>query len=488
MSKSNYLFLRDGRYYFRARLPAELVQALGKKELKRSLGTKSLTEAIKRSRPLVALISQLRTMSDSEKIFRQLHNIGLSPDKLTHKIGSISKSKAGYVIKDVDVNPASPEDVKALLAVIDALGAADEERLTKAPASSILLSQAVDAYIAHYTTLNNPPMLKKVKSVVKVLFIAIVGDKPINELKKQDLSKFFDEAQKLPPTWISSHLKGLSIAAIIEGNEKARLSLSTLKTPYKAAINGFLAWSFDRYKDIGFPEITITKHDITYLGETDEDGGNGQRAFKPDELRRLFECPETLKLANDWQNVHRYWLILVGLHTGARVREICQLNPITDIKEIGGVYCFCFQKISKEDDKSTADPEVVKSLKNKGSKRNVPIHPRLIDLGFLEYVKCLVEADARRFSPLFSVKNGNAGAEAGRQLIRYLKALNLRDETPGARIAGFHAFRHTFISYAHNYDIPNYWELSGHDDKNVPESAKIYRDDKDAPKLLELVE
>lgn len=485
MSKTNHLFRRDGRYYFRARLPAEIVRELGKKELKRSLGTKSLTEAIKRSRPLEALISQLRIMSDSEKILRQLRDAGLSPDKLTHKIGSISK--AGYVLRDIDVDPASPEEVEALLKVIDRIGAADEERLTKAPASSISLSEAIDRYISHYSTTDCPEMLSRIKVVMRTLFIAIVGDKPINEINKIDLITFFDQVQKLPRQWQSKYAKGLSISQIIKDNDGLPgLSENTVKTPYKAALTGFLGWGHSQLKDYGFPHLELTKHDITYRGNKRK-GDGSQRSFRLDELKVLFEGPEFHKLANSSRHIHKYWLLLIALYTGARIREICQLHPVTDIRDIEGVQCFCITEEIDPAELAIADPEVIKQLKTKGSERNVPIHPLLISMGFLEYVKCLREAGARRIFPLFSVKDGDAGANPGKWFINLLKSLNLRDETLGKKLSGHHAFRSTFITYAHNHDIANYWEITGHDDKDIPDTVKLYRGPKDAPKLLELI-
>jgi hypothetical protein len=53
--------------------------------------------------------------------------------------------------------------------------------------------------------------------------------------------------------------------------------------------------------------------------------------MRPDELKNLFEGAALAKIANTPRKVHQFWLPLVGLYTGARVNEICQLNPQTDI-------------------------------------------------------------------------------------------------------------------------------------------------------------
>ena len=72
-----------------------------------------------------------------------------------------------------------------------------------------------------------------------------------------------------------------------------------------------------------------------------------------------------------------FWMPLVGYFTGARTNEIAQLDT-ADIKEIDGHPCFDFIA----DDPKAAEAKRIK----REEARQVPIHPRLIELGFLDYV------------------------------------------------------------------------------------------------------
>ncbi|MFG0684811.1 DUF6538 domain-containing protein [Pseudomonas sp. WSY_20] len=72
-----------------------------------------------------------------------------------------------------------------------------------------------------------------------------------------------------------------------------------------------------------------------------------------------------------------FWLPLVGYFTGARTNEIAQLDT-ADIKNVDGHPCFDFCA----DDIETPEAKRIKT----GEARLVPIHPRLLELGFLEYV------------------------------------------------------------------------------------------------------
>ncbi|WP_341783411.1 site-specific integrase [Pseudomonas putida] len=72
-----------------------------------------------------------------------------------------------------------------------------------------------------------------------------------------------------------------------------------------------------------------------------------------------------------------FWLPLVGYFTGARTNEIAQLDT-ADIKNADGHPCFDF---------CADDIEVPEAKRIKTDEaRLVPIHPRLLELGFLEYV------------------------------------------------------------------------------------------------------
>ncbi len=69
---------------------------------------------------------------------------------------------------------------------------------------------------------------------------------------------------------------------------------------------------------------------------------------------------------------------IVGYYTGARTNEIAQLD-VTDIRVIEGHPCF---------DICADEPKVFEAKRvKKHEARQVPIHPRLIELGFLDFVE-----------------------------------------------------------------------------------------------------
>jgi integrase len=94
--------------------------------------------------------------------------------------------------------------------------------------------------------------------------------------------------------------------------------------------------------------------------------------FTEGDLKQLFvsEIYTGKKEYKDYQ----YWLPLLGIYTGARMNEICQLY-LSDIKSVNGIDCIHIQSAHED-----------QRLKNPSSERLVPIHSRLIELGFIEYV------------------------------------------------------------------------------------------------------
>jgi hypothetical protein len=91
---------------------------------------------------------------------------------------------------------------------------------------------------------------------------------------------------------------------------------------------------------------------------------------------------------------NRFWVTMIGLHHGVRANQICQLD-CKDIIVQDEIPCFKFRpekKRSKEKDQQV-EP---KHLKSKASRKVTPIHPFLIRIGFLEYVKYVINLGHRK--------------------------------------------------------------------------------------------
>ena len=166
--------------------------------------------------------------------------------------------------------------------------------------------------------------------------------------------------------------------------------------------------------------------------------------FTDDDLKLLFgTVVYTSKIyAHDWQ----YWLPLLGLYTGARIEELCQLKG-QDFKVIDGCHYISIH----------GEGDVENRVKTPSSIRKIPLHNELISLGLLDMVHKRPTG-----SFLFDLKriNTNLGHMPSKWFGRYKASLGL---PKGTKV--FHSFRHTLRDKLTLSGVPNEHirEILGHE-------------------------
>lgn len=150
--------------------------------------------------------------------------------------------------------------------------------------------------------------------------------------------------------------------------------------------------------------------------------------FTDAQLQAIFDPVEFPKWARKYP--HRWFGPILGLYSGARVNEIAQLR-VADIETIEGIPGFHVRRGAGD-----------QSVKNKASRRFVPLAQPVIDAGFLTYVD-----QARRAGhvQLFPDLPNSTGLGFGRQLSRQF-SVYIKQRGITAKGQGFHGFRHTFAS------------------------------------------
>ena len=128
---------------------------------------------------------------------------------------------------------------------------------------------------------------------------------------------------------------------------------------------------------------------------------------------------------------HHKWGTLIALHMGARLNEVAQLD-IDDITQRDGVWCIDFNANGPN-----------KKLKNDASKRIVPVHPRLLELGLLDYIQTVrnIAMNTRLFPQLSYTTSDGYGRNLGRWFNEtLLPTLGIKTKQNT-----FHSLRHTVI-------------------------------------------
>ena len=525
MAKTPYLHRRGNNFYFRVTVPSKLRPFLGCREIVKTLKTQNHNDAV----PLALLLgsqskslfNKVRVMSekkDHSSDIKELFDLLVAHDEKNHgkplpTIEGLSveeraiqwrrefnytrdkeqlqdqiiEQKLQHIAEMKHHSELNSEKEKSVRETLESLP--DHLLALLSPSSIVpdisspMLSEAIAGYIEFYESTGKKVMLGKIKQQLP-MFLELVGDKPVHELKKSDVTGYFKKLQKLPKSWSYKHNKGMTLEQIISENEgKEGLAEGTVKRSYRPVLSGF----FNTAPNIGdledFPTLSIGKGAITYKGNKPI-GHEKQRAMTPEELCQLFEGTEMREFAKDTTKHHMYWLPHIGLYTGARINEICQLNPQSDILEKDGIWHF---NLTEDTDTEQSDDEVEKSIKNH-KERRVPVHSQLIALGLIDYIKAIKKRGASRLFPDWKPVQGKSSSKADDWFLDHIRAIKLRDETPFKRLVGFHAFRHTFINHAYENDIEHYYVLTGHDDNSTSKVLQGYRGNKGLPKLQAMMD
>ncbi len=245
------------------------------------------------------------------------------------------------------------------------------------------------------------------------MFIEVVGDKPAGQVTRPDARDFKDMLVKAPASMSRRH-RGLTLPqAVKAGKDSPRLVASSVNK-YLSALAALFSWAaMNGYVDSN-PVVGLRV-------APDKRADKQRRPFTPDELKTLFG-------ALDGKTGSALWLPLLGAFTGCRLGELTQLEA-GDVRERDGVWII---DINDEGDKE---------LKSNSSVREIPVHPALIEAGFLDFV---ADAKARGGGRMFDV----AATAYSKRFGRFRRSLGIT-----GRDVGYHSFRHNVADRLRNAGV-----------------------------------
>ena len=155
-----------------------------------------------------------------------------------------------------------------------------------------------------------------------------------------------------------------------------------------------------------------------------------RRPWSAAEMLMLFTAPlhARYELPNTWHSGTdaAYWIPLLGLFTGARLGELCQLRVIDVVNDEG----IDLMRLTDEGE--------LQSIKSDSGHRSVPLHSELLRLGFLDYVATIKATGADSLWPALRLREGKPSGFYSNWFGTYRKGLGLTGDYPD-----FHCFRHT---------------------------------------------
>lgn len=237
----------------------------------------------------------------------------------------------------------------------------------------------------------------------------------------------------------------------------------TIEDKHLAPLNTFFdfAISIGEYEDIPSParghKLKATKEELAQKVI--------REPYTEDELNLIFNYD----LLKDNGNPCFYWLPILALYTGARINELAQLT-ILDISKIGDI------------DVIHITDENGGKLKNNASRRAIPLHPQVIQLGFLDYVNDVRKYGHQIFPNLIKDPFGSYGKEPSRRYAHYLDKIGI---TSPSKV--FHSFRTTANNHLKQRGVPveERNDMIGHENEGTNE--KHYTQKYDVKYLYENV-
>ncbi|MFJ0662080.1 site-specific integrase [Bordetella bronchiseptica] len=192
------------------------------------------------------------------------------------------------------------------------------------------------------------------------------------------------------------------------GAQRINKTISFMKDFFVYAIN------HKRYMGANpFEGLTISSKSKLHQGK------KSYYEFTDEELSQVFENSKYSEYLN---KPDYYWLPFLGLYTGARIEELASLT-VPQLKQTNGIWYFSIEK-----------------GKNSNSIREIPLHHRIVDSKFIQYVEKLTDKNGLIFPHLKPSINGYS-KNASRRFGDYLDLVGISDERKV-----FHSFRSTFIN------------------------------------------
>lgn len=321
-----HVYLRNGIYYFRLDVPSDLTHHFPITEIKISLRTSDQATA-----KLAASQMELKALQAYA-----LLRYGSLPDDIVKML----------------VEGVMPQVRKPI-------------PLTS---KGKVLSEVIVTYTAEKQSGWTDKTKLEVSGVFKLL-VDILGDVEITTITRPTLIELRSALLRVPPNFYKKN-PGKSVKGALASDTEPSISIKSVNK-HVARIGSLLKYCNEQGM---IPNNPATGLQIAEKQRADQERNVyslGDIKNIVANLPRAVDAPE------------RYWIPLIGLYSGLRLNEICQLH-VEDVISVDGHWCF--------DINDAGD----KRLKNDASTRVIPIHPNLIDLGLIRYYEGLKVANQPR--------------------------------------------------------------------------------------------
>ena len=451
----HYIQLIGNTYHYRHRVPCDLkehFESVGITELRVSLKTDSRDTATSAADQLTYTLNRLFDMlrlcpSEKTRVYIEATRNPLLNRMLRMGLRKLAKQtiakpdlldSSGNSPTNTEKNPRDDSEPQSKAMAVD-----PGEPLRKVVSLFINKKCAPGGGWGVKSQIDRSACLELFVEIMECLGIA-----GINQVTKQQLIKYDSIMRKMPPNRNKiARFRDASIARILDMFAKKEFEPIKYNTVRKHlnTVSSFLNWSLTAdFVHVDFSKVLTTSRKSVE---------RTKYPYDLTDIRRLIESPVySDPLSNEFNRARtyaeRFFVPLLLLFTGARTNEICQLyvDDIDINAEIPTI-------------RITENAHRKQRLKCNSS-RVIPIHPTLIAVGFLEYVKFAAANGAQRLFPMLKHSaNGFAGKFTAWYGSYNRKYVALSDTRKTA-----HSFRHLMADTLKNLGVQKQMiaELLGH--------------------------
>ena len=275
------------------------------------------------------------------------------------------------------------------------------------------------------------------------LVAEMLGDPSIGEVTKAHIRQLGLDITRLPVNMAKKYpgQPVLDVLAQTKGDESVvRLDSRSVNKDYQH-VRTLFAWAAEHDHIAQSPATVL--HDV-------EEGRaqDARKAFEDTDITAFFA-----EIAKKAKEPYGLWIPRIMAYTGCRMGEAAQLRK-ADVRMEQGIAVFDFNEESEQ-----------KNLKTEGSARRVPIHPRLLELGILDFVAGCTEEflfpERVRFTA--NPVRGNMDL-LSKELNRSLRNAGVTDKRKTVQ-----SFRGTLATRLKDLGVAEYHiaEVVGHENDNI---------------------
>ncbi|HYW92752.1 MAG TPA: DUF6538 domain-containing protein [Gammaproteobacteria bacterium] len=467
MSQQTHLFKRNSCYYFRAKVPIDLQRYLGKREEKFSLKTKDHQEAKRLVRQASADFDRRCERLRAELRTRQG---GVTPrvidDALIQEICALWRHHAlacdeysrqeGWFSDELDERTEERRATREALR--DTLQHSRLERIEPALQTFLHLlgvelrgdahryRSLLYRFLQTATEVHDQQLARDAGEVVWTPQAPATAIQP-GAQETLTLDGLFEDWRRFDPRRPQrtvtdvrgvvdgfQHLVGRKDARSIDRQDVIRYRDDLIGRGLRSkTVNKKIAFLCALFNvGINNGRLTVNPAQRVPIPKSDS---RRRKPFSRDDLKRIFGSPVYTHGKHFGRRVGEAsaWIPLLALYHGCRVEELAQLL-IEDVQKIDGIWC-----LSIDDMPGTHGER--KRLKNADSRRELPLHPKVVEAGFLRYVQRLRDAGKTRVFPALEPDRfGKHSSAFSKAFMTYLRrTLGITDPRKV-----FHSFRHTF--------------------------------------------